>query len=363
MRDHRHPREFRPPWWPKDEPFPPARGDWRAMRGHFFRRIALMFVAFFAFVFLVGGLGAVVFGGWAGREHGRAFPGFWLVILALVVGFALFGRAVRRTARPIGDVMDAAARVADGDYSARATVQGPPDVRELARAFNEMAARIETTEEQRRNLLADVSHELRTPLAVIRGRVEGMLDGLYRTDGEHLRAVIEQTQVMGRLLDDLQLLSRAEAGVLELHRERLSPAELVDAAVAAYRAQAEAGGIGFRGEAEADLPAIDADRVRIGEVLSNLVTNALRHTPAGGSVTVRAAREGDGVALEVSDTGAGMSPEQVRHMFDRFTKSEESGGAGLGLAIAKGLVTAHGGTISAASEPGRGTSVRFVLPA
>lgn len=270
MRDG-HPHGFRPPWWPEDEPFPPPRGDWRAMRGLFFRRVAFMVVAFFLFVFLIGWLGAVVFGGgWDGRGRDGPYPGFWLLILALVIGFVAFGRAVRRTARPIGEVMDAAARVADGDYSARAMVQGPSEVRELARAFNEMATRIEATENERRNLLADLSHELRTPLLVIRGRIEGMLDGLYETDGEHLAAVVEQTQVMGRLLDDLQLLSRAEARVLPLHRERLSPRELVDAAVAAHRAQAEEAGIALEADPDVDVPEVDADRVRIGEVLSNL---------------------------------------------------------------------------------------------
>jgi len=333
------------------------------MRGRFVRRIALMLVAFFLFVFLIGFLGAVVFGGgWEGRRHGGPYPGLWLAFLALLIGFGVFGRAVRRTTRPIGDVMDAAGRVADGDYSARATVQGPSEVRELARTFNEMAERIEAAEDRRRNLLADVSHELRTPLAVIRGRVEGMLDGVYGTDEEHLAAVVEQTRMMGRLLDDLQLLSSAEAGVLALHRERLSPHEPIETAIAAHRAQAEEAGIDLRAEWDDDLPRIDADRVRIGEVLSNLVTNAIRYTPAGGSVTVRAVHDADRVAYEVSDTGTGISPEQVQHMFERFAKSAGSRGTGLGLAIAKSLVRAHGGEISAASEPGRGTTVRFVLP-
>lgn len=361
MRDHRHPHGFRPPWWPEDEPFPPAHGDWRMMRGHFFRRIAFMFAAFFLFVFMIGWLGAVVVGAALGRGRGGPFAGFWLVAIVVLIGFVALGRAVRRTARPIGDVMDAAARVAGGDYSARARVYGPLEVRELARAFNEMAARIEATEDQRRNLLADVSHELRTPLSVIRGRLEGMLDGVYEPGGEHLAAVVEQTRVMGRLLDDLQLLSKTEAGVLPLRRERLSPHELIEAVVAAHRAQADSAGVSLEATGGDDLPEVQADRVRIGEVLSNLVTNALRYTPAGGSVAVRAVREGDEVAFEVSDTGTGISAEQLRHMFGRFAKSPDSRGTGLGLAIAKGLVRAHGGSISATSEPGAGTTVRFVL--
>jgi signal transduction histidine kinase len=259
--------------------------------------------------------------------------------------------------------MDAAARVAEGDYSARATVQGPPDVRDLARAFNRMAERLETNEEQRRNLLADVAHELRTPLSVIRGRVEGMADGLYEPGGDDLALIGAETTVMARLLDDLQLLSNAEAGALRLHRERLEPSELVETAEAAHRAEAAERGVRLLAEQPPNLPELDVDRVRIGEVLTNLVSNALRHTPSGGTVTIAADRDEGGVAFRVTDTGEGIAPDELAHVFDRFARSPESRGSGLGLAIAKSLVQAHGGTISAESEPGRGTTIRFVLPA
>jgi len=364
MRDRPAPHGFRPPWWPEGEPFPPTRGGWHATRGHFLRRIGLLLLGLFLFVFLTGWIGAVLFGGAWDRHDGRGFfPGGLFVIVLLIAGFMAFGRAIRRTARPIGDVMEAAGRVAAGDYSARARVQGPPEVRELARAFNEMAGRIEANEGRRRNLLADVTHELRTPLAVIRGRLEGMLDGLYEADPEHLASVVEQTQVMGRLLDDLQLLSRAEAGALQLHRERLPPAELVEAAVGAHRGQAAEVGIDLVAEVADGLPELDVDRVRIGEVLSNLLTNALRYTPRGGTITVAVEPEAGQVAFRVADTGTGIPADRLAHVFDRFTKSGESRGSGLGLAIAKSLVVAHGGTISAASEPGGGTTIRFRLPA
>ena len=365
--EHRHPhgRGFRPPWWPEGEGFPPAGDQWRAMRGQFLRRIAIGIGLFFLFVFVIGWLGAW-FGAGGFRHTGpreRFFPWFLIFVVPIVVGFVAFGRAVRRTARPIGDVMDAAARVADGDYAARAPVRGPSEVQDLAHAFNRMAERLETNETQRRNLLADVAHELRTPLTVIQGRVEGMTDGIYPADGEHLALIEEETRVMSRLLDDLQLLSKAEAGVLELHRERLEPRELIDAAVASHRIQADERGSALRGGAADGLPALDADRVRVGEVLSNLVTNAIRHTPAGGTITLSASRTDVGIAFAVEDTGEGILAEQLAHVFDRFAKAPESRGAGLGLAIAKSLVQAHGGTISAESEPGRGTTIRFVLPA
>jgi signal transduction histidine kinase len=226
-----------------------------------------------------------------------------------------------------------------------------------------MAEHLELNERRRRDLLADVAHELRTPLAVIRGRVEGMRDGLYEADGEHLELIERETEVMARLLEDLQLLSNAEAGALRLHRERLRPHELVETAADAFGTQAGEAGLSLRTRVDDGLPSLDVDRVRIGEVLANLLANAVRHTPPGGSVTLGASRDDGGVAFAVTDTGEGIPADELTHVFDRFAKSPESRGAGLGLAIAKSLVQAHGGTISAASDPGRGTTIRLVLPA
>jgi signal transduction histidine kinase len=336
------------------------------MRGRFVRRIAMGFGIFFLFVFLIGWLGAAFGNRWfdEGGRHGGFLPWFLFFPILLVIGFILFGRAIRRTARPIGEVMDAAERITEGDLSARAPVQGPQDVRNLAGAFNRMAERLERNERQRRNLLADVAHELRTPLSVIRGRVEGMADGLYEPGGDDLALIGAETTVMARLLDDLQLLSNAEAGALRLHRERLEPGELVETAEATHRAEAAERGVTLGTEVAPDLPSLDVDRVRIGEVFANLVSNALRHTPSGGTVWIDAGRDEAGVvAFRVSDTGEGIRPDELAHIFDRFARSPESRGSGLGLAIAKGLVQAHGGSISAESEPGLGTTIRFVLPA
>ena len=360
MTDHRHPH---PPWWPPGEPFPPSGEHWSEMRRRFGRRIGLAFLAVLVFVMVVGWIAGAVFGDWRHEAGARGpFPGVFFLIGFVALGVGVFSRVVRRTARPIGDVMDAAARLREGDSSARAPEWGPREVRELARSFNAMAERLETEEARRRNLLADVTHELRTPLAVIRGRVEGLRDGLYEGD-EHLALIEDETTVMARLLDDLQLLSSAEAGVLRLHRERATPAELVDAALATHGPAAAAGGIELRAEVDPGLPELDVDAVRIGEVFTNLVTNAIRHTPAGGSITLQASRDGERVAFAVEDTGTGIPPEELPHVFERFAKSNESRGTGLGLAIARSLVRAHGGEISATSEPGRRTTVRFVLPA
>jgi signal transduction histidine kinase len=334
------------------------------MRGRFFRRIAIGIGLFFLFVFVAGWLGAAFGGGWIGRGEGHRgfFPWFLLFPVLLVLGFVAFGRAIRRTAGPIGGVMDAAGKVTEGDLSARADVQGPADVRDLARSFNRMAERLEANEEQRRNLLADVAHELRTPLSVIRAHVEGMVDGIYEPTADHLALIADEASVMGRLLDDLQLLSNAEAGALRLHRERVEPRELLDSAEATFRAQAAEMGVTLVVDVEEGLPFVDVDPIRIGEVVANLLSNALRHTPTGGTITISAARDGDDIAFSVTDTGEGIPADELAHVFVRFARSAESRGSGLGLAIAKSLVQAHGGTISAESEPGAGTTIRFVLP-
>ncbi len=335
------------------------------MRRRFVRRVGLLFLLFFLLTSVASG----VFVRWLGGGFGHGGPrgGPWLPwpllglgVLAVVVAA---GRAVRAMAAPIGDVMEAADRVAGGDYATRVEARGPGEVRRLARSFNQMTERLEASEAQRRRLLADVAHELRTPLSVIRGNVEGMLDGVYPADEAHLGPVLEETAVMARLLDDLQTLSTAEAGVLRLHRERVDPAALAEDAVAAFRARAGSTGVTLGYRAAAALPELDVDPLRVGEVLANLLSNAMRHTPRGGSVEVALEPSAGGVAFTVSDTGSGIAPEDLPQVFHRFVKSADSGGAGLGLAIAKSLVEAHGGTITAESEPGRGTTMRFVLPA
>jgi two-component system OmpR family sensor kinase/two-component system sensor histidine kinase BaeS len=298
--------------------------------------------------------------GTAGRGWGG--PPFGLLILGLLGVAFLAGRAVRRMAAPIGEVMEAADRVAGGDYSTRVQVRGPGEVGRLAHSFNQMTERLQANETQRRALLADVAHELRTPLSVIRGNVEGMLDGVYPPDEAHLGPVLEETAVMARLLDDLQTLSTAEAGVLRLHRERVDPVALATDAVATFRARADWAGVSLTCRAPDPVPEVDVDPVRIGEVLANLLTNAIRHTPAGGSVRVVVEPDPAGVAVAVADTGPGIDPRDLAHVFDRFVKSADSGGAGLGLAIARSLVEAHGGRITAQSVPGQGTTMRFVLP-
>jgi signal transduction histidine kinase len=335
------------------------------MRRHFARRMVFMLVPFFGLVFAASALAVALLSGAFGveRDGGVIVPAAILGLLMLTAAFALVGRTLRRTARPIGDVMEAAERVAGGDYSTRVRERGPGELRRLARSFNTMAERLEAGEDVRRNLLADVAHELRTPLSVIQGDVEGMLDGLYPSDPAHLQPVLEEAKVMSRLLEDLQTLSTAEAGAVPLHRQLVEPEELVADAVAAFRIRADAAKVALITRVAPVLPRVDVDPVRIGEVFANLLLNAIRHTPPGGSVEVAAERADGRVAFLVRDTGRGIDPQVLPHVFDRFVKAAGSGGAGLGLAIARSLIEAHGGRITADSSPEEGTTMRFLLPA
>ena len=357
---------FRPPWWPEGEPFPPSGpGPWRGMRRYFLRRVALVVALFLGVMFAANALAvALLAGRFGGGEHRRLRPFAWVLGIVLVFAFVAVVRAIRRMASPVGDVMEAADRVASGDYEARVQERGPRETRRLAGSFNAMAERLKANEVQRRNLLADVAHELRTPLSVIQGNAEGMIDGLYPMDRAHLEPLLEETKVMARLLDDLQTLSTAEAGALRLHPEPVDPAQLVDDAVAAFRTAADAAGLALEQRVAPGLPALEVDAVRIGQVLANLLSNAVRHTPSGGSVVVSAGPAPAGTAVEfsVADTGPGIAPEVLPHVFDRFVRAADSGGAGLGLAIARSLVEAHHGTISAENRGGHGTTMRFELP-
>ena len=287
---------------------------------------------------------------------------FRFVFLLLVGGLALL-RGIRGFARPVGDVMEAADRVAEGDYATRVPERGPREIRRLGRSFNQMTERLQTNEERRRNLLADVTHELRTPLAVMQANLEGLMDGVYPADPAHLALILDETKMMSRLLDDLQTLSTAEAGALRLHRELMEPGTLVDEAVAGFRTAATDAGVSVEGRVPDGLPPIPVDRLRIVEVFTNLLSNALRHTPRGGSVVVDAASDADdSVTFTVSDTGRGIPADELDHVFDRFAKAHDSRGAGLGLAIAKSLILAHRGEIGLTSPRGQGTTVRFSLP-
>jgi signal transduction histidine kinase len=236
----------------------------------------------------------------------------------------------------------------------------------LSHAFNSMAESLSRNETLRRQLVTDVAHELRTPLTNLQAQLEAIEDGIIAADPAALRSLHEETLVLSRLVGDLQDLSLAEAGRLRLDRVPASPREALEGAAAAFRAQTESRGISIRVE-EAGSPAVLVDRARLSQILRNLVANAVTHTPEGGVVTLAAMAEAGFIRFEVRDTGEGIPPEHLPHVFDRFYRADAAraratGGAGLGLAIVRHLVDAHGGEVSASSEPGRGTTISFTLP-
>jgi len=298
-------------------------------------------------------------------SHTGPFPGF-VVLLLLVVVLIAIGRTFRNTGRTLDRLVEATRRIEAGDYSVRVgpAREGSRSTRELVSGFDTMAARLETDERQRRDLLAEVSHELRTPLTVVQGNLEAIVDGVYPADPAHLEVVLDETRILGRLIDDLRTLALSEAGTLALHREPTDPDVLVADVIRSYEPAAATAKVELGSAIEGDLPILDVDPVRIREVLANLVANAIRHTPEGGRVTVAGAVESDGrwVRLEVRDTGRGIDPGLLPHVFDRFVTGDSSRGTGLGLAIARQLVLAHRGEITVESRVGVGTTFRLRLP-
>ncbi len=213
-----------------------------------------------------------------------------------------------------------------------------------------MTGRIRAQDRLRRQLMADVAHELRTPLAILQGRIEGLIDGVYPRDDARLGGLLDETRHLSRLVEDLRTLANAEAGALDLQKEQVDLGELIRDAAASFE--------GVAVHVPDDLPPIEADPVRIREVLLNLLSNAVR---AGGAVAVHAAVEGKRVVLRVADKGSGIPAEELPRIFDRFQKGRDSRGSGLGLAIARNLVLAHGGTIHAESRVGEGTTITVTL--
>ena len=297
-----------------------------------------------------------------GPGGGGPFPGVVIVIgLAVLAGTGL---AYRRLAGPVGELLEAADRVGAGDYQRRLEPRGPREVQALVRTFNEMSGRLEAADAARRQFLVDVTHELRTPLAVLQSGIEAQLDGIHPRDDRHLASLLDETHLLTRVVEDLHTLALAGAGRLTLHRESLDTATVVADALAAHAAAAAARGVAMSAKPAPGATLVDADPVRLQQILGNLLTNALRHTPAGGRVRLAVDRPQPGwVRFSVADSGAGFPLDQLPGLFDRFTKSETSGGSGLGLAIARDLAVAHGGTIEASNGPSGGAVVSFRLPA
>jgi len=288
----------------------------------------------------------------------------------LIVGLILS----RGISRPLVNLTAATRAVAVGNLSVRVPTHYPGEMGELATAFNDMAQDLARADDLRRNLTADVAHELRTPLSVIRGKLEGVLDGVYPATAEHLSPVLEETELLTHLVEDLRLLALAEAGQLSLEKRPMDVGDLLRDAQVNFGPQAADRGVTLALNLPSELPQVIADWRRFAQVLGNLLTNALRHTPEGGCVTLsatppplRGGLEGGMVEVTVADTGTGIPPEDLPYIFERFWRGEKSrsragGETGLGLAIARQLVELHGGTIRVETAPGEGSKFRFTLP-
>ena len=353
--------------WPNREAWGPNHGPpsaaWSGVRRRAVRYALLFFSVAFVVPLVLGVVLATAIGGWTS------------VVIAVVSWAALFlilivlARSAFRWFRPARDLIEATERLADGDHGARVATSSSSPFGPVARSFNQMATRLETADQQRRQLLADIGHELRTPLTVVRGDLEAMADGVRPLDEDQIRVLLHDVSVMERLLDDLRTLSTAEAGQLTLHREPTDLRVLVGEVVERLEADAASREVALSFDvAGGPADRLDAavDPVRISEVVSNLVVNALRACQPGDRVTVTLGSEPgeppSPVRIEVTDTGSGIAADETERVFDRFHKGPASGGSGLGLTISRDLVEAHGGSISLSSSVGEGTSVIVRLP-
>ncbi len=286
---------------------------------------------------------------------------------ALAAAIAVSVLVTRRIGRSVGAVALAAAQVAGGAQDAR--VQPPglgSEFDDLAASFNDMADRIAAVERTRRRLLADLAHELRTPIATLDGYLEAAQDGVQLLDAPTVAMLRTQTHRLARLTEDVAAVSQAEEHALHLDDVAIAP--LARDVVEGHQVAAAGRGVRLSAVVPARLGVIHADSDRLAQVLGNLLDNALRHTPSGGSVTVSARAVDGGVSIDVADTGEGISPEHLPHIFERFYRADparggQDGGSGIGLAIAKALVEAHGGTITALSPgPGAGSTFTVRIP-
>ena len=292
-----------------------------------------------------------------------------LLIIAAAGGLGgiVYGVAMSRTlTAPLNGLTEAARAIGARNLSRRVEEKGTDEMIAVARAFNEMADGLEQSEQLRRNLLADVAHELRTPLSVLQGNLRAILDEVYPLNQEEMARLYEHTRLLSRLVNDLHELAQAEAKQLPLNRQETDVAALMQTTSDAFRPSIEAKEIVLTAELASDLPMIYVDAARLRQVLQNLLANALRHTPTGGVITLRAESKPDAVCLSVVDNGDGISAEHLSHIFDRFyradpARSRDRGGAGLGLAIARAIVEAHGGQIKVTSSGRPGQGSRFII--
>jgi signal transduction histidine kinase len=285
------------------------------------------------------------------------------VVIALVATLLLSSRILH----PIEELTDAARKMQNGDLSARVRVASKDEVGELAQTFNGMAANLAKQEQLRKNMVSDVAHELRTPLSNIRGYLEAVQDGIVEPEKDFVDNLFEEAMLLNRLIDDLQELAQAESGHLYLELTTVNLGQLIQSTVDTLFPISQKLSLELTCEIPSDLPKVTADPQRIGQVLRNLINNALDYTPAGGRITIQASLEGDFVRVAVIDTGPGIASEHLPFLFERFYRADPSrtrstGGSGLGLAIVKQLVQVQGGQVGVEIKPGTGSTFYFTLP-
>ncbi len=331
-----------------------------------------------AFLF-VGGAAAIIyliFSEYSGVKN------IWLlfcgapVVLVVLAIFTLI-RLYTRFGKPLQELFNTIDSISEGDLGARVPENNSDMFSNLIQRFNKMAGELERAEQQRRNLTADIAHELRTPLHIIQGNLEGIVDGVYEPTTEHINNTLDETHLLTRLVNDLQTLSLAETGQLPLHPTRFLLADLIHDLNSSFESQAASRGIDLQTKITNPNKQLSADYDKLNQVLSNLISNALRHTPEGGSISVETGTSSNAesavlspskrsVRIQVKDTGSGISSEDMPFVFDRFWRGDKSRSnrthSGLGLAITKQLILAHGGTIEAQSVVGHGTTFIIELP-
>ena len=360
---------YGPPWQRGFEHYAAAhlhqrqRMAWRFIGGMLFLGVPILILGIVLGLFIGGNQELL------GSRDLRRLMFCSIPFLVPIIGMLLGSLGMRRWVNPLADVMSAAEALAGGDFSIRVDEKGDQEFVKLAKSFNNMAEELERADTQRRNLTADVAHELRTPLHILQGNLEGALDGVYQASPEYFRSMLEETQLLQRLVEDLGTLSMAESGTLDFHFQDLKVVELLEDVAASFAGRAEAEGVELvldYPEELADLT-LEGDWGRLDQVFGNLVVNALRYTEEGGQIKV-SAEKGDGaVVISIQDSGEGIPQEDLPYVFDRFWKGDKSrsrasGGSGLGLAIAKQLVQTHGGEITVESELGAGTTFVVKLP-
>ncbi|MFH1030998.1 MAG: ATP-binding protein [Chloroflexota bacterium] len=291
----------------------------------------------------------------------------WGALLAIAIALLFTFFLSRRISAPIKNLALAAHRLGQGDLSQRVNFKDKSEIGELAQAFNSMASDLERTQKLQRNMVADIAHELRTPLSNLRGYLEAIRDGVIKPDAERIRSLDEEAALLSRLVEDLQELSLAEAGALKLHRQPEDIGNVIKQTMAMKQTRAAVKGVSLSTELAGELPPVNIDSQRIGQVLGNLLENAITHTASGGNIKVTVAKQDSAINVSVTDTGEGIPAEDLPFIFERFYRVDKSrtratGGSGLGLSIARRLVEAHGGKIEVQSEPGKGSRFSFTMP-